>query len=58
MKIYIKFNNECDAYDIMVIDNDMVLYSTNKVKKENLNMVLDDLVDEFSDTGREVKIYR
>jgi hypothetical protein len=57
IKIYVHHTNDND-YTIMVIDDDMTLHSVSHIHHEYLEIELEKLYDEFSDTDRPVKIYR
>lgn len=56
IKIYVHKSNE-GFYTVMAIDEDMILYS-NVIQEELLDITIKSLVEDFSDTDREVKVYR
>lgn len=56
IKIYANKTHE-GLYTVMVIDDDMVLYS-DAIHQDLINQTIDQLVEDFSDTDREVRVYR
>ena len=57
IKIYVHYNERERFYTVMVIDNDMILYS-DAVHPELIDHEISERVEEFSDTDREVKVFK
>lgn len=56
IKIYIHDTEINDEYIVMVVDHDLPLYG-DKIHSSVLEDTIKFLKNEFSDTGREIKIF-
>jgi len=57
IKIYVHYHDKYNQYVVMVIDHDMILHS-DIIMNDDLNYILDGLTEEFSNSNREVKLFK
>ncbi len=58
IQIFVHYRDDLNLYNLMVIDHGKVLWSEGNIGVNEVVNVLEGYENEFSDTGREVRVFR